>query len=80
MNWSWATAPAVFHCRGYTVLEASFQLRTGDKAAIEASMKELAARRREKAAPSNIPAPAVPSSGPRDILRAQLIEDAGLRG
>jgi UDP-N-acetylmuramate dehydrogenase len=34
--------------RGYTVLEASFQLEPGDQEAVEARMKELAARRQQQ--------------------------------
>ncbi|MFQ9701725.1 MAG: FAD-binding protein [Enterocloster clostridioformis] len=53
--------------RGYTVLEASFHLEPGERAAIEARMKELAARRRRNSL-WNIPAQAAPLNVPRDIL------------
>ena len=65
--------------RGYTVLEASFQLESGDRAAIEARMKELAARRREKQ-PLEYPSAGSTFKRPQGYFAGRLIEDAGLRG
>ena len=65
--------------RGYTVLEASFQLEPGDGAAIEARMKELAARRREKQ-PLEYPSAGSTFKRPQGYFAGKLIEDAGLRG
>lgn len=65
--------------RGYTVLEASFQLEPGDQEAIEARMKELAARRREKQ-PLEYPSAGSTFKRPQGYFAGKLIEDAGLRG
>ena len=64
--------------RGYTVLEASFQLEPGDQEAIEARMKELAARRREKQ-PLEYPSAGSTFKRPQGYFAGKLIEDAGLR-
>ena len=65
--------------RGYTVLEASFQLKPGSRADIEARMKELADRRREKQ-PLEYPSAGSTFKRPRGYFAGKLIEDAGLRG
>ena len=65
--------------RGYTVLEASFQLEPGDQEAIEARMKELAARRREKQ-PLEYPSAGSTFKRPEGYFAGKLIMDAGLRG
>lgn len=65
--------------RGYTVLEASFHLEPGERAAIEARMKELAARRREKQ-PLEYPSAGSTFKRPQGYFAGKLIEDAGLRG
>ena len=75
---SWDTAPAVSPAGGYTVLEASFLAGTGDGAAIEARMKELAARRREKQ-PLEYPSAGSTFKRPQGYFAGKLIEDAGLR-
>ena len=65
--------------RGYTVLEASFQLKPGSRADIEARMKELSDRRREKQ-PLEYPSAGSTFKRPRGYFAGKLIEDAGLRG
>ena len=56
--------------RGYTVLEASFQLEPGDGAAIEARDEGTGSQTGGRNSPWNIPAQAAPSNVPRDILQA----------
>lgn len=65
--------------RGYTVLEASFELKPGDQAAIGDRMKELAARRREKQ-PLEYPSAGSTFKRPEGCYAGRLIEEAGLRG
>lgn len=65
--------------RGYIVLEAVFELRPGDPAVIEARMKELASRRREKQ-PLEYPSAGSTFKRPEGHYAGKLIEEAGLRG
>lgn len=65
--------------REYTVLEACFLLKKGDKESIEASMKELAEKRREKQ-PLQYPSAGSTFKRPQGHFAAQLIEEAGLKG
>lgn len=65
--------------KGYIVLEAVFGLEPGDRAAIEARMKELSDRRREKQ-PLEYPSAGSTFKRPQGYFAGKLIEDAGLRG
>lgn len=65
--------------RGYIVLEAVFGLTAGDHAAIEAQMKDLAARRKDKQ-PLEYPSAGSTFKRPAGYFAGRLIEDAGLRG
>ena len=65
--------------KGYIVLEAVFGLKPGDRSAIEARMKELSARRREKQ-PLEYPSAGSTFKRPQGYFAGKLIEDAGLRG
>lgn len=65
--------------RNYIVLEAVFGLEPGDRDAIEARMKELAARRREKQ-PLEYPSAGSTFKRPEGHFAGQLIEEAGMRG
>ena len=65
--------------RGYIVLEAVYELRPGDRGAIEERMRELAARRREKQ-PLEYPSAGSTFKRPQGYFAGKLIEDAGLRG
>lgn len=65
--------------KGYIVLEAVFGLASGDHAAIEAQMKDLAARRKEKQ-PLEYPSAGSTFKRPAGYFAGRLIQDAGLRG
>lgn len=65
--------------RGYTVLEATFQLSPGEHPAIEARMKELSQLRREKQ-PLEYPSAGSTFKRPQGNFAGKLIEEAGLRG
>ena len=64
---------------GYTVARASFLLKKGDPAEIEARMKELTARRKEKQ-PLEYPSAGSTFKRPEGDFAGRLIEEAGLRG
>ncbi|MCC8023947.1 MAG: UDP-N-acetylmuramate dehydrogenase [Clostridium sp.] len=64
---------------GYVVLEAVFGLKPGEKDGIEARMKDLAARRKEKQ-PLEYPSAGSTFKRPEGYFAGKLIEDAGLRG
>lgn len=61
------------------VLEAEIQLRKGNQGEIEASMKDLAARRRQKQ-PLEYPSAGSTFKRPEGYFAGKLIMDAGLRG
>lgn len=61
------------------VLEASFQLSSGDPAAIRARMDELAARRKEKQ-PLEYPSAGSMFKRPEGYFAAALIDQCGLKG
>lgn len=65
--------------RGYTVLEAAFELEPGSREAIRARMKELADRRKEKQ-PLEYPSAGSTFKRPQGYFAGKLIEEAGLRG
>lgn len=64
---------------GYIVLEAEFEMQTGEKDAVLARMKELNARRREKQ-PLEYASAGSTFKRPEGHFAGKLIEDAGLRG
>ena len=64
---------------GRTVLGASFRLLKGDPAEIEAKMKDLNARRKEKQ-PLEYPSAGSTFKRPEGYFAGKLIEDAGLKG
>ena len=64
---------------GQLVLEATFELRIGDKSEIKAKMDELNARRREKQ-PLNYPSAGSTFKRPEGFFAGALIEQAGLKG
>lgn len=65
--------------RGLIVTEAAFRLTAGDKAAIQAKMDDLSARRREKQ-PLNLPSAGSTFKRPEGHFAGALIEQAGLKG
>lgn len=64
---------------GYTVLEACFHLKKGNRDEIEAYMNELSLKRREKQ-PLQYPSAGSTFKRPKGHFAARLIEDAGLKG
>ncbi|MBQ7535787.1 MAG: UDP-N-acetylmuramate dehydrogenase [Stomatobaculum sp.] len=64
---------------GRTVLGASFRLQKGDPAEIEAKMKDLNGRRKEKQ-PLEYPSAGSTFKRPEGYFAGKLIEDAGLKG
>lgn len=64
---------------GYIVMEAEFELMTGDQEAIGARMRELALRRREKQ-PLEYPSAGSTFKRPEGYFAGKLIEEAGLKG
>ncbi len=62
-----------------TVLEAAFQLKPGDSAAIKAAMDDFAQRRRDKQ-PLDKPSAGSTFKRPEGYFAGQLIEQAGLKG
>ncbi len=65
--------------KGYQVLGAAFALQQGDKAEIEAKMKDFAARRREKQ-PLEYPSAGSFFKRPQGYFAGALIEQSGLKG
>lgn len=65
--------------KGYIVLEAKFNLKKADKAAIWEKMQELMARRIDKQ-PLNFPSAGSTFKRPEGCFAGKLIDDAGLRG
>lgn len=63
----------------YIVLEGTFRFAEGDTAAIQAEMKELNQRRRDKQ-PLEYPSAGSTFKRPQGYFAGKLIEDAGLRG
>lgn len=63
----------------FAVLEVTFRLQAGDKAAIRGKMDELAAKRREKQ-PLEYPSAGSTFKRPEGYFAGQLIMEAGLRG
>lgn len=63
----------------YTVLEASFELRPGNRAEIKAAMDELSARRRNRQ-PLEYPSAGSTFKRPPGHYAGKLIEEAGLSG
>ena len=61
------------------VLEAEFSLQPGETEAIQSTMKELNAKRREKQ-PLEYPSAGSTFKRPEGYFAGKLIEDAGLRG
>lgn len=68
-----------FEKEGLVVLEAKLQLQKGNRSEIEAYMKDLAARRREKQ-PLEYPSAGSTFKRPEGFFAGKLIMDAGLRG
>ena len=64
---------------GYIVLEATLRLKPGKAEEIEALMKDLAARRREKQ-PLEYPSAGSTFKRPEGYFAGKLISEAGLRG
>ena len=65
--------------KGYIVLEAKFNLKKADKAAIWEKMQEIMARRIDKQ-PLNFPSAGSTFKRPEGYFAGKLIDDAGLRG
>ena len=70
---------SVFSDGQHLVLEARFQLSSGDPAAIRARMDELAARRKEKQ-PLEYPSAGSMFKRPEGYFAAALIDQCGLKG
>ena len=68
-----------FAKEGLIVLEAKIQLQKGRQSEIEAAMKDLAARRKEKQ-PLEFPSAGSTFKRPEGYFAGKLIMDAGLRG
>jgi UDP-N-acetylmuramate dehydrogenase len=64
---------------GYTVLEASFNLQSGDYSAIKEKVDDLQRRRREKQ-PLEYPSAGSTFKRPEGFFAGKLIEDCGLKG
>jgi UDP-N-acetylmuramate dehydrogenase len=70
---------SVVEDEGYIVLEAEMELAYGDKAEIDAKMRELAKARRTKQ-PLEFPSAGSTFKRPEGYFAGKLIMDAGLRG
>lgn len=70
---------SVIQKEGYIVLDAIFQLKQGVKDEIQAKMRELNARRREKQ-PLEFASAGSTFKRPEGYFAGKLIEDAGLKG
>jgi len=65
--------------RGWVILSAAFELKPGDREAIRETMRDLAARRRDKQ-PLEYPSAGSTFKRPEGYFAAKLIEDCGLKG
>ena len=70
---------SIFSGGDYLILTARFRLTPGDPAAIEARMKELAAKRQEKQ-PLEYPSAGSTFKRPEGYFAAALIDQCGLKG
>ncbi len=70
---------SIFFGGDYLILAARFRLEPGDPAAIEARMKELAAKRQEKQ-PLEYPSAGSTFKRPEGYFAAALIDQCGLKG
>ena len=70
---------SIFSGGDYLILSARFRLEPGDPAAIEARMKELAAKRQEKQ-PLEYPSAGSTFKRPEGYFAAALIDQCGLKG
>ena len=66
-------------CTERIILSATFELQSGDKAAIEARMAELAQARRSKQ-PVEMPSAGSVFKRPEGYFAGKLVQDCGLRG
>lgn len=64
---------------GLIITKVTFKLQPGNKADIEAKMKDLLGRRREKQ-PLDVPSAGSTFKRPEGFFAGKLIEDAGLKG
>ena len=70
---------SIFSGGDYLIVEARFRLSPGDPADIEARMKELAAKRKEKQ-PLEYPSAGSTFKRPEGYFAAALIDQCGLKG
>lgn len=70
---------SVIQKKGYIVLEALFQMKEGDRRAIQQRMREMNESRRQKQ-PLEYPSAGSTFKRPEGNFAGKLIEDAGLRG
>lgn len=70
---------SVIQKKGYIVLEALFQMKEGDRRAIQQRMREMNESRRQKQ-PLEYPSAGSTFKRPEGHFAGKLIEDAGLRG
>lgn len=70
---------SIIQKKSYIVLEGTFHFEAGDTAAIQAEIRELNQRRRDKQ-PLEYPSAGSTFKGPEGYFAGKLIEDAGLRG
>lgn len=70
---------SIFERRPWCILEASFQLREGDRQQIAEKMQELMERRRDKQ-PLEMPSAGSTFKRPEGAFAGSLIEQCGLRG
>ncbi len=70
---------SIFERKNWCILEASFRLEQGEAAAIEAAMRDLMGRRKEKQ-PLEYPSAGSTFKRPQGAFAGKLIEDCGLRG
>ena len=70
---------SVFEKQGYTILEATFVLESGDKDAISSYVKELATKRSDSQ-PLTVPSAGSTFKRPTGYYAGALIQEAGLKG
>lgn len=70
---------SIIQKKSYIVLEGTFHFEAGDTAAIQAEIRELNQRRRDKQ-PLEYPSAGSTFKRPEGYFAGKLIEDAGLRG